>query len=99
MPYRALFCSNSAHIGAAIAERRHPRSSVRCRIIPDVRHLKIEDGPGKLLGRSFRVKLWPTLVFLRDGAVVEIVARPEGEDIQRGFEALTGNVSGATESP
>ena len=34
---------------------------------PEVRHLKVEDGPGKPLGRSFRVKLWPTLVFLRDG--------------------------------
>jgi len=28
----------------------------------DVRHLKIEDGPGRPLGRSFRVKLWPTLI-------------------------------------
>ncbi|MBS0552113.1 MAG: thioredoxin family protein, partial [Proteobacteria bacterium] len=37
---------------------------------PGVRHLKIEDGPGRRLGRSFRVKLWPTLVFLRDGQEV-----------------------------
>ena len=35
---------------------------------PGVRHLKIEDGPGRPLGRSFKVKLWPTLIFLRDGA-------------------------------
>lgn len=41
-----------------------------------VRHLKIEDGSGRRLGRSFRVKLWPTLVFLRDGAVVETLVRP-----------------------
>src|SRR5690606_25354671 len=34
---------------------------------PGVGHLKVEDGPGRVLGRSFRVKLWPTLVFLRDG--------------------------------
>src|SRR5690349_9030111 len=33
---------------------------------PEVHHVKIEDGPGRPLGRSFRVKLWPTLVFLRD---------------------------------
>lgn len=43
---------------------------------PGVRHLKIEDGPGRLLGRSFRVKLWPTLVFLRDGVELARVVRP-----------------------
>lgn len=45
---------------------------------PAVRHLKIEDGPGRALGRSFRVKLWPTLVFLRDGVEVARVVRPAG---------------------
>jgi thioredoxin 1 len=40
------------------------------------RHLKIEDGPGRPLGRSFKVKLWPTLIFLRDGAEVARVVRP-----------------------
>ena len=43
---------------------------------PDVHHVKIEDGRGKPLGRSFRVKLWPTLVFLRDGEEVERIVRP-----------------------
>ena len=38
---------------------------------PDVHHVKIEDGPGKPLGRSFGVKLWPTLLFLKDGKVVK----------------------------
>jgi thioredoxin len=46
---------------------------------PEVRHLKIEDGPGRPLGRSFRVKLWPTLVFLRDGKEVERLVRPAGK--------------------
>jgi thioredoxin 1 len=41
-----------------------------------VRHLKVEDGKGRPLGRSFRVKLWPTLIFLRDGAEVARVVRP-----------------------
>jgi thioredoxin 1 len=41
-----------------------------------VRHLRIEDGPGRPLGRSFRVKLWPTLVFLLDGAEVSRLVRP-----------------------
>lgn len=46
---------------------------------PQVRHLKVEDGPGRPLGRSFRVKLWPTLVFMRDGHEVARVVRPEDE--------------------
>jgi thioredoxin 1 len=41
-----------------------------------VKHVKIEDGPGRPLGRSFRVKLWPTLVFLKDGREVARVTRP-----------------------
>lgn len=45
-----------------------------------VRHVKVADGPGRRLGRSFRVKLWPTLVFLRDGEVVETLVRPDGAD-------------------
>ena len=43
---------------------------------PDIRHLRIEDGPGRALGRSFRVKLWPTLVLLRDGVELARVVRP-----------------------
>jgi thioredoxin 1 len=42
----------------------------------DVRHIKIEDGKGQPLGRSFRVKLWPTLVFLNDGKEVARLVRP-----------------------
>lgn len=34
---------------------------------PSVRHIKIADGRGRPLGRSFQVKLWPTLVFLSNG--------------------------------
>jgi thioredoxin 1 len=43
---------------------------------PGVRHLRIEDAPGRRLGRSFAVKLWPTLVFLRGGREVERLVRP-----------------------
>jgi thioredoxin 1 len=43
---------------------------------PQLRHLKIEDGPGRPLGRSFKVKLWPTLIFLKDGVEVARVVRP-----------------------
>jgi thioredoxin 1 len=51
-------------IGAVLVE--HPR----------VLHLKIEDGKGRPLGRSFKVKLWPTLVFLKDGKETARVVRP-----------------------
>lgn len=44
------------------------------------RHLKVEDGPGRALGRSFRIKLWPTLVFLRDGQVIDRLVRPTQAD-------------------
>jgi thioredoxin 1 len=45
-----------------------------------IRHLKVEDGKGRPLGRSFRVKLWPTLIFLRDGTEVARVVRPADAD-------------------
>ena len=46
---------------------------------PQVRHLRIEDGPGRRLGRSFKVKLWPTLVFLCAGREVARLVRPVNE--------------------
>lgn len=45
---------------------------------PTVRHLKIEDSSGRRLGRSFRVKLWPTLIVFRDGQELARVVRPTG---------------------
>jgi thioredoxin 1 len=56
---------------------------------PQVRHVKVEDGKGKPLGRSFRVKLWPTLVFLRDGQVLKQAARPDPEEVREGLAAIT----------
>jgi len=44
---------------------------------PGLRHLKVEDGSGRPLGRAYRVKLWPTLVFLRDGQEVTRLVRPQ----------------------
>lgn len=45
----------------------------------DIRHIKAEDGPGRKLGRSFGVKLWPTLVLMKDGAELGRVTRPQSE--------------------
>ena len=57
---------------------------------PEITHIKVEDGKGKRLGRSFRVKLWPNLVFLRDGQVVQQLARPSVEETERAFADFAG---------
>lgn len=46
---------------------------------PRVRHLKIADGSGRPLGRSFKVKLWPTLVFLGNGREIARLVRTGDE--------------------
>ena len=43
---------------------------------PSLRLIMIADGSGRLLGRSFKVKLWPTLVFLSSGQEVARLVRP-----------------------
>lgn len=68
------FCRASAPHVAALAARH-----------PDVRHIKIEDGPGRKLGRSFRVLLWPSFVFLRDGVIVRQLARPSRAELEEAF--------------
>lgn len=64
-------------IGAALGEH------------PDVRHIKIADGKGRPLGRSFGVKLWPTLVFLREGEEIARLVRPSDRaSITRALDAI-----------
>jgi thioredoxin 1 len=56
----------------------------------DIHRLKVEDGPGRILGRSFRVKLWPTLIFLQDGREVARVERPRtADEIRSALTQLT----------
>jgi thioredoxin 1 len=58
---------------------------------PAVRQLKIADASGKRLGRSFGVKLWPTLVFLRDGKEVERLVRPrDAQAINAALSKING---------
>ncbi|MBX9583033.1 MAG: thioredoxin family protein [Gemmataceae bacterium] len=58
---------------------------------PAARHVKVADGPGRPLGRSYRVKLWPTLIFLRDGREVARTVRPtDAAEVGRGLEAISG---------
>ena len=60
----------------------------------DTRHIKIEDGSGRKLGRSFGVKLWPTLVFMRDGQEVEKLVRPQSMDAIRAALAKIDSEAG-----
>ncbi len=55
----------------------------------DIQHIKIEDGKGKRLGRSFTVKLWPTLIFLKNGVEVARIVRPiDSAEIIEALELL-----------
>ncbi|MDO5503745.1 MAG: thioredoxin family protein [Actinomycetia bacterium] len=55
---------------------------------PDLTRIKAADGSGVPLGRSFTVKLWPTLVLLRDGQEVGRVVRPSSRaDIDQALDA------------
>ncbi len=65
--------------GYCRAAGRHIEAALAAR--PDVRRIQVEDGKGRPLGRSFRVKLWPTLVFLRDGVEVARVVRPTNQQV------------------
>ena len=57
----------------------------------EVPHVKIEDGPGRRLGRSFGVKLWPTLIFMKDGQEIARLVRPKAaKEIVQAFEGLRG---------
>lgn len=56
-----------------------------------VEHMKIEDGKGRRLGRTFGVKLWPTLIFLKDGQEITRLVRPDNpEDIDAALAQITG---------
>jgi thioredoxin 1 len=76
-----------------ICRSAEPLVTEAARQYADVRRIKIEDGPGEALGRSFGVKLWPTLVFLRDGREVARVVRPRSvEEIASALRLLLADV-------
>ena len=67
-----------------------PRVAEHLDRLPEVRHIKVEDGPGRPLGRSFQVRMWPSFVFLRDGQLVAQVARPSHDQLAEAFGKLGG---------
>ncbi len=71
------------HIDAALAD-----------IKATLRHIQVEDGKGRPLGRTFGVKLWPTLVMLHNGAEVARVVRPASAQAVRDMLAAPGGAAG-----
>jgi thioredoxin 1 len=65
-----------------------PLIAVALKSHPEVRHIKVEDGSGRPLGRHFAVRLWPTLVLLSDGKEVARLVRPSSLDPIRQSLAL-----------
>ena len=63
-----------------ICKAAQPNIEAALRGHDEVQHIKVYDGQGKPLGRSFKIKLWPTLIALRDGREVARVVRPERRD-------------------
>jgi thioredoxin 1 len=82
LEFGTAWCGHCIAIRRRVAEllERHPA----------VKHVKVEDGPGRPLGRSFHVRLWPSFVFLREGRVVRQLARPTYAALDEAFAALAG---------
>jgi thioredoxin 1 len=75
-------------LGAGTASGRN-RSSSALQDHPDIRHIRIADASARRLGRSFGVKLWPTLIFLKDGRQIARLVRPvDAGDVHRAVEAI-----------
>jgi len=75
--------------GCGICGGFTPQAAAAFAPYPQVQHIRVEDGRGKPLGRSFGVKLWPTFVFLRDGQVMQKAVRPSRDEVERGLQAIT----------
>ena len=68
LEFGSPWCGHCRAAQPLIAQALEPRQGVR--------HIKVEDGSGRRLGRSYGVKLWPTLVFLADGREAARLVRP-----------------------
>lgn len=59
--------------------------------LPQVQHIKVEDGPGQRLGRSYKVKLWPTLIVLKEGQERARAVRPTTRaEVDEALHAILG---------
>lgn len=70
-------------------EATRPLVNAATQRMPHIQHLKFEDGKGRPQGRAFNVKLWPTLIFLRDGVEITRLVRPRSsEDIGKALQLI-----------
>lgn len=54
---------------------------------PQFTHIKIEDAKSKRLGRLHSVKLWPTLIFMKDGTEMQRLVRPtDGYELEEAIQ-------------
>jgi thioredoxin 1 len=83
LEFGAAWCGYCRAAQPRIAEAMSDRSAIR--------HIKVEDGKGQPLGRSFRVKLWPTLIFLKRGKEIARMVRPDDSaSIRQALDAISG---------
>jgi len=67
-----------------------PAISNALKDFPPVKHIAVEDGPRRKFGRSFAVKLWPTLVFMKDGTEISRFVRPtDTDDIRAALQTIS----------
>ncbi|MGV3592372.1 MAG: thioredoxin family protein [Gammaproteobacteria bacterium] len=82
--------------GCGICAHTRPMLEAALEDHENLPHVRVEDGRGRPLGRSFRVKLWPTLIFMMDGKEITRLVRPDSTTQIR--EALT-LLDGTHEAP
>jgi thioredoxin 1 len=75
--------------GCGYCRAAQPRIAEAFARVPEPQHIKVEDGKGRRLGRSFKVKLWPTLIFLKNGEEVGRLVRPDSADEIANLLAIT----------
>ncbi|WP_018987172.1 thioredoxin family protein [Methylophilus methylotrophus] len=62
---------------------------------PNIRHIKIEDGKGRRLGRTFQVKLWPTLILMKDGVELKRLVREiDAGELKSGLALISAQQAG-----
>jgi thioredoxin 1 len=82
LEFGTAWCGYCRAAQPLIAEAMADRSAVG--------HIQVEDGKGRPLGRSFRVKLWPTLIFLKKGKEIARVVRPgDSASIRQALDAIS----------
>lgn len=75
--------------GCGYCRAAQPWLNEAAREVPDLPHIKVADGQGRPLGRSFQVRLWPTFIFMKDGREVSRLVRPDSAaEMRRALDAI-----------